>query len=1487
MNNSDTSTTSTSSLSPPVPVLKSLPPEIPKRFSGVFQQAANSWAANGILPVLKLLSGGKSGASVTIVDVQPSLTSSAGHNPIQPGHYVLKLDDLRTWTIMGPKGPAPAEPDESQRHIAAQQMSPDFASKHIPSLARHLIYNSDRDYVALLYDIAGSSYSDVVAATDLATGPLTKCCKSISKDLLIQLNHDLTVSTMTAAAALSNWLGYRLDPTLAPSLHTFIQSLTNNGTAFPLAGEVLINPLWFCGSEFTMSTHSLFSGHIHGDLHPGNVLLRHEDAEIRQYWLIDFALFRHAPLFYDHAYIEFALLKSSLDGLGIERMYGLLRALEAPPKSAAAENVPSPDLGVLCATRQLRHSADEWQRAKQTKRLDSYTAQQLLARVAVGLNWANKPISDHGRTLALAYSGWAARHFMQRFERNAISKCLEGVRYTLPHASPTEAFEPDIVQDKDSTVMWQRVWAEMGKFDEVNGRFILVAGNLGNADIASLGLLPWAAVIDLDPTSDTSGLFSKASVPLKKLRLVTQLSRRDSESKDLSVQIDRTTTWFMAAGWPSRYEPIPTDDVWRRAYVPQIRRLLAAIRRTTVPDVVKVLVIPGTGVSQQRLELVLSAIDEVFQDPGNVILLSDHMTSSLAGTRFELNPRSFIHGVRRTFGVQDDAQDPDLPGIRGPVTISLEQLRDIQADLEVLHSRILSESAAQPRDRDAFWQGSQPTWADLHAGLDAPRIVQPELQRELESLLGAGKNRTIEFHHMPGAGGTTVALRCAWNLRLHSPVLVLRQYTRLTADRVAQIFHLTQKPVLVVADASVIPVANREDLYRELAGRHVRAVILYVVRTIQPSKRLHSLNDPMSSKEAATFLALYSSRIKEPSRKGMLAQITNNPLESQYRSAFFYGLITYDREFRKVESYVEAHLADVPTETRRVVQYLALVTKYSQVGLNEAIIRHLCGYKAGARCDFSHTFGTAATLIQHRGRVIRLMHPLIAEHVLASGVTGGSHAWKARLKDLSLGFISDVVNATGNDSRAAREVCVHLFIRRDAWAPRGSRQFAELLNDIPTPAGRHEVLDLLANTFPDEAHFWNHLGRHQIYEMRSDYARAEEYLKRAVELSPDDSLHLHALGMVRRLWIEKELDKLFASRGSVPNAESVLAAIKSLAETAGEAFTAARKLRPADEHGYVTHIQLVAEISQRLLQSSNLRNAGGLQAASGTVAEWLQKNLVLANDLLDHIRENRPEIDAPDASNYHYLECERNVAEVLGGLDSLIKNWELLVSKGSATPELRRALTTVYVRRCGKIWGTLSISDLRRIAEHSEAVLHSEPDSTRDVLTWFQAYRRLPEFNPVRALDVLGSCSAHTKAVDIWYYLWILHFVLWRQNVEMDEIQVKNALDSMKAAGGVRRDYSFEWFGKEPQWFPVVHYRDIREWQPTSDQPNPALEYVTGTIDSIDGPQSGKVRLGTQTVAFFNPGTRFHPTNDINRQVRFYLGFSYEGLRAWHVEPAV
>lgn len=66
-----------------------------------------------------------------------------------------------------------------------------------------------------------------------------------------------------------------------------------------------------------------------------------------------------------------------------------------------------------------------------------------------------------------------------------------------------------------------------------------------------------------------------------------------------------------------------------------------------------------------------------------------------------------------------------------------------------------------------------------------------------------------------------------------------------------------------------------------------------------------------------------------------------------------------------------------------------------------------------------------------------------------------------------------------------------------------------------------------------------------------------------------------------------------------------------------------------------------------------------------------------------------------------------------------------------------------------------------------------------------------------------------------------------------------------------------------------------------------ALTRLRGRIAAIDGPQKGRIELNGGVGAFFVPAkSGFHFGRDENRLVDCYLGFSYDGPRAWDVRVA-
>lgn len=1240
-----------------------------------------------------------------------------------------------------------------------------------------------------------------------------------------------------------------------------------------------------------IKTRTRFLGLLHGDLHTDNIFFDRVNPEENPFWIIDWALSRECPLFFDQAYFEVSLLLRELSGKPLERLASLLETADSESPDTEQATIPQEHMALAASMKELRRSLTAWQEAKEPNRPDPFSHQWLLARVAAGLNWSNKPLDEQDRRLAFAYAAKAATDFMKLFHSSDFEIAIP--------AADTAAFAVAVSKtaaiETVSNDEWNSFWQKLGGFDESACAFMLVAGSLkGFPESSSLGFLPWSAVLDMDPQSEVDGLHAAAYQVLSKRRSLSWFGK-----ERVQVNFQRGTAWMMANGWPSRKDDVPPSfEAWRRDYLRKIRELSSEVRAGTAPKAMKVVILPSDGISDAMLGRLIEAVDEEFGENADFILI-DGVDREIAGhslikQQLSISVSAFLKKLLRIFGSEEHASCPQLPGLLGPVEVVPETLRNWEEDLEILHSLILETSSPEDLDASIFFRGMPPTWHDLAAHLDVARKIAPELLKDLDARFGVGRNFTLELWHSPGAGGTTAALRAAWDLRTKHPTLMLRRYSRLTADRIDSVYQKCQKPVFLIADASDLPSTGREDLFRELGRRNARIGLLYLVRSPKrDADATFQIFDPMQDKEEVThFLETYLPRCKNDYRRRRLQNISalNNPNLAAYRSPFFFGLTTFEEDFLSLDRYVGTHLARIAPLARQTMLYLAVSTLFSQKGLSEAFFRRLFQPAISGALSLEQALGVGpARLVVHGNSRVKLIHPLLAEETLRELLGGGGkHDWKANLKELCVQLIRDVVAIVGPYSDEAKELFTQLFIFRDPWTDNarfGKRQFSPLIEAIATVDGQQQVLTLLTDVCGLEPHYWNHLGRHLIYKTNENFSKAEEFLLKAVELSKEeDGLHLHALGLVRRFWVKNILNSMFRNANATPNslsAESILSEIDDLATTALDAFGKARELDPEDEHCYVTPIQTILMIAERMCQASGHASITELCSRNDEVGRWLQKRISEAEELLARLRHFR----GRNKQSQHEHKCEVKLTELYGDFDELITTWEKILDGSATQAWLRKAVAHAYLARRERKWSALTVEELRRIAELSECNLSFNPTSESDLRTWFQACRFLPEFSFNEAIDRLQTWAGRSDSVDAHYYLYILHFLRWKSGGERDEDFIQKHLKKSAELSVGRRDNSYEWYATEPHWCPLVNARELGGWvdQKNFFQDTSKLAFVEGTISSLKR-TAGIIRIGDVTRAFFRPPSHLRESEHINAKVHFVLGFSYERLHAWLVD---
>jgi hypothetical protein len=254
------------------------------------------------------------------------------------------------------------------------------------------------------------------------------------------------------------------------------------------------------------------------------------------------------------------------------------------------------------------------------------------------------------------------------------------------------------------------------------------------------------------------------------------------------------------------------------------------------------------------------------------------------------------------------------------------------------------------------------------------------------------------------------------------------------------------------------------------------------------------------------------------------------------------------------------------------------------------------------------------------------------------------------------------------------------------------------------------------------------------------------------------------------------------------------------------------------------------------------------------------------------------------------VECEAAIFSFYGRFDSTINSLkELLQRQDIQSTPVRRSIANAYYTRCHYDWRMMKSGDLRQIYTLMADNLDEDLTNSRDLWMWFQSYRRLPDFDMLEAIDRLNGWAAREESIDAYYYLYILHFIRWRQGILQDSNLVINHIRKCNLlAGKLGRIRSFEWVAKESVGCPLVHQSELGKWDNSINfyRNTDPLAMVDGVVKRIKGPQSGSLALGPFEV-FFVPSNEFLPGRDENVNVQFYLGFSYEGFRAWSVQRRV
>ncbi len=1197
-------------------------------------------------------------------------------------------------------------------------------------------------------------------------------------------------------------------------------------------------------------------GRSHGDLHPGNVLIRVAPTpRADDFRLIDLSAFSpEGSLAKDVVHLLLAILGEHFSDVPATRRHLLAVALDD------GSSVPLELRGVREATRRIRDAVSAWQSAMGGMR-DDWDAQFAVALVAESLEFVGRKSLPAAKRLwffhlaCLALDGLLADQTVESRPEDPAT-----VRLVGPQVDAGVQTAIELVLDS------------CGRFTGSHVAVAVLAESLSPRPNERVGDCPWTAVVSFDPQLDVTGPLSYARAAGRRLNRLIALGQAAEFGHG-------STSWLALGGLADQPEATIVAGVrpWRRRYRRTIDEALKALGRFSARPVTVVVF----GEPDDRVRAVIEAVDDRFAERAQVVLVNQN-----EGALGEFVDRHAPAEASQVLGLlpcgdTQAATIATVPGHDGPVPLEGDDDDWIREVADLVDSRSGSTAGHLDDVGLGFLRGRVVSWFELSLELDVlPRIAVALLERVREDL-AARDTRRIALLHYPGAGGTTLARRLAWDVHREYPTVYAgSMYDEIgLAQRVSRLAQLSGLAVLVVVEQTTDVAADR--LFNRLRADSIPAVVVVVSRRVDQPRDLGTRSFYLAPASSPADIAALVQRYGEyaPNRVDELASVTPG---SPTAVPFYFGLVAFQDDYSGLENYVHRFVTALTEAERAVIGMVALAHRYAGTSVAADLFANILSIPPDQAVDLSRALTETARglLIEENPGFWRTVHWLVAAELLRQLLTSSGddpEAWRLGLSTIATNVISEALEVFGPEPPDdVRDVLRRLFIvreNRELYGDAPQRSFSELLAAIPSLEGRLEVLRRLAEHFPEEPHFWAHYGRLLSYEV-GDTQGALTAVNHAIALDERDSVFHHIRGMIYR----RQLRDIGARRSEPVDDGEIL----RLAELGLADFTEAARLDDDSEYPHVATVQLAVDAVELAYRQSGCPSHAEF-FAKGTTSPY-RMLLERAEAAVDAIAEIR----GPDPMSARAQDAMVSLNALYDDYPALLQGWRNLLDRDDIvkTP-LRRRLARVYVRRAGD-WRQLSADDRDRVISLLEDNLRDDPTDSASLRDWLRAARS-GGASLDRASELVSYWATQAPSRDSLYYDYVVSVLQVVSGRESAWREASRKIERCRERAAVfgNRKYSYEWLGTGEGLKMLVHYTDLPEtWDRSSPDDVPQLlRRMPARVASIASPQAGTLRLAAGGLeAFFVPARAgaLRGRHE-NTRAEAVIGFSYDGLRAWSV----
>lgn len=1036
----------------------------------------------------------------------------------------------------------------------------------------------------------------------------------------------------------------------------------------------------------------------------------------------------------------------------------------------------------------------------------------------------------------------------------------------------------------------QQFYVAGDHFQRDNRTFILLNDKVDGLDqrcYSHFAKAPWDVIVDFHQLSSEKGLSAGAYHGGTDVPHIYKTG--DVVTDDDITSTMRKPLYYYANGFKGE-RTCTSFDEWNRVYYSKLERFLEAVSQSVVTQKTIVISLLQDEDFIESIQLLIARYFSnvkfvLANDPNDVLLplakrkpyIYEHVKASIE----EINQ---CISEYLTVGEQDEPHIYSVPYIHGEGKgiLTETELQDLQECFEVLYTGIGDGS---DEESETFLRGETVlTWQGAKRGFAAKRErFQKMYEKPLETVIKNGRNK-VYIMHEPGYGGTTVARQLAYEFRESYPVLYLKQY-RYTAvtQKLDWLHERTKKTIVVFMEIpSVISVDDFDYLFRS-TNQSRPYVFVGIMRGSTSANGNINVTDwgPDTVLLSDRFKPVIESRYTGTEKTAKLAEIQNiltGNSQSYQRTPFYFGMLSYEKDFVAADGYFEKFAKAVEDKElqRKFLIYLALSDVYADKALPESLFKTVFGVDERQIFRLENYFdeadGVLTSLIQIETvgnvRYLRPKYPFFSKTLLKKLLRKANKpediGWYENLGLYCKDFIEESARSSAADI-LEDDIIQPMFI--GSSKEREREHFTKLVEDIQKE-DRINIFATLHNQFPENPHFCSHLARYYALEEK-DRQKALEYADRAIRLSPNDPLLHHMKGMCLFYIMGERMDNVKRNLKAKisPDPEELSYITETLLSQAEDEFQKSREIQQKahhdDEYGYIPNIQLLLRTFDFYVQANGETKRHVISEAKEPYIIWLDK----AHSLLEDARRMYEEGEETE----HFITCETNLWQQYEDYSFLLEKLNNQLNKSSHPALIRRQLAQIYMKKDEEY--KTSVKANERILTLMNENMKTDGSSVFNFITWFKAARYSTVLSTDEILTRLAQWNTANPSIDLTFYSFVFNVIKAIEGGSEAVILAKKYLQECQKLGGNNRIGIKEWYGTAPQGI-VSNYE--RKNQPEAND----LYEVTGYVKEYQHAGNAVILLDCGLEVFFKPSINGITRSSLNHNVKFFLGFSYDGLRA-------